>query len=95
MQIKSTLTVSTLGLMLALAGTGAAFAAPDASLEDATTRADEAAEAEDKAAEAIEESAVAREKRKAKEAAEFTAEEVSGDMNPVDEGDEDQIKEPK
>jgi hypothetical protein len=95
MQIKSTLTATTLGLMLALAGTGSTFAESAGGLEDAVTRADEAAEAEDKAAEAKAEAAVAREKREAEQGAEFTAEEVSGDMNPVDEGDAAQIKEPK
>jgi hypothetical protein len=95
MQIKSTLTLSSLGLMLALATTGAAFAASSGGIEDAVTKADEAAEAAAKAAEAKAEAAVARDKREAKQGAEFTAEEVSGDMNPVDEGDAAQIKEPK
>jgi hypothetical protein len=61
-------------------------------MEDAATMADEAAEAEAKAAEAVEESAVAKEKMEAAEAAKFHAEEVSGDMNPVDEGDAAQME---
>jgi hypothetical protein len=92
MQIKMLSTAAVLGIALGLSGT-AAFAA--SGMEDATTRGDEAAEAEDRAAEAREEAAVTREEREDAQAKKFTAEELSGDMNPVDEADSAQIKEPE
>jgi hypothetical protein len=90
MHIRTLLTSSALCAALGLFGS--AVYAQSAASEEAAIKADDAAEAEAKAAEAVEEADVAREK---KEAATFHAEEVTGDMNPIDEGDAAQMKEPK
>ncbi len=94
MQIKTMLTSVALCSSLALFG-GAAFADSHGAMDDAVIKADEAAEAADKQAEAVEEAKVAKEKAMAEQGAVLESEEVSGDMNPVDEGDAAQIKEPK
>ena len=94
MQLKQALTATTLCCSM-LAFGGVAVAAPDSPIEDAVIEADQAAEAAAKAAEAKAEAEVAKEKKMAKEGAKFEAEEVSGDVNPIDEGDAAQIKEPK
>jgi hypothetical protein len=94
MQIRTLLTSGALFAALGLFG-NAVCAQSAATMDDAAIKADEAAEAEAKAAEAVEEAAVAREKKEAAEGAKFHSEEVSGDMNPVDEGDAAQMKEPK
>jgi len=91
MHMRTLLTSGALCAAVGLSG-GAVYAQSSAAMEDAATMADEAAEAEAKAAEAVEESAVAKEKMEAAEAAKFHAEEVSGDMNPVDEGDAAQME---
>jgi hypothetical protein len=93
MHIRTLLTSSALCAALGLFGS--AVYAQSAASEEAAIKADDAAEAEAKAAEAVEEADVAREKKEAKEAATFHAEEVTGDMNPIDEGDAAQMKEPK
>jgi hypothetical protein len=94
MKLKITLTAATLCCSILALGT-AAVAAPDSPIEDAVIQADEAAEAAAEAAEAKAEAEVAKEKKMAKEGAQFEAEEVSGDVNPVDEGDAAQMKAPK
>ena len=91
MYIQRMLASGALCVTLGLLG-GTAYAQSAASMDDAAITADEAAEAEAKAAETVEESAVAREKKEAEEAAKLHAEEVSGDMNPVDEGDAAQMQ---
>jgi hypothetical protein len=91
MHFQRILTSGALCVALGLSG-GAVFAESAAGLEDAVTKADEAAEAEAKAAEAKAEAAVEREKKEAAQGAKLNAEEVSGDMNPIDEGDAAQME---
>lgn len=88
---RNTMMSSALCVALGLFG-GAVFAESAAGLEDAVTKADEAAEAAAKAAESTAEAAVEREKKEAAQGAKFHAEEVSGDVNPVDEGDAAQME---
>jgi len=91
MPTQRMLTTGALCAALGLFG-GAVYAGSEAAMEDAATMADEAAEAEAMAAERKAEAAVARDKKEAAEAAKFHSEEVSGDMNPVDEGDAAQME---
>jgi len=88
MQIRTPLTSAALGLF------GSAVRAQSAAtIDDAAIKADDTAEA--KAAESVEGAAAARERREAAKAAKWHAEQVSGDMNPVDEGDAAQMKQDK
>jgi len=91
MHSRSTLMSGALCVALSMFA-GAPFALAETSMDDAVIKADEAAEAEAKAAEAQAEAAVAREKKEAAQGAKFHAEEVSGDVNPVDEGDAAQME---
>jgi ribosomal protein S12 methylthiotransferase accessory factor YcaO len=89
MQTKTTLFLSALCVMFAL-GVSPVFAA--GAMDDAVTAADEAAESASEAAEAKAEAAVKKEMKEAAQSKGFTAEEISGDVNPVDEGDAVEIK---
>jgi hypothetical protein len=94
MPIQRVLTTGALCAALGLFGS-AVYAQTASTMEDAAIMADEAAEVEALAAEAEAEAAVARDKKKAAEAAKLHSEEVSGDMNPVDEGDAAQMEKDK
>ena len=91
MPMQRMLTTGALCAALGLFG-GAVYAQSAATMEDAAIMADEAAEAEAMAAEAEAKAAVARDKKMAAEGAKLHSEEVSGDMNPVDEGDAAQME---
>ena len=89
-QFKTTLTAATL-FCSTIAFGAAAVAATGSPIEDAVIEADQAAGSAAKAAEATAEAKVAKEKKMAKEGAQLEAEEVSGDVNPIDEGDAAQM----
>jgi len=88
MQIKPALTVTTLGLMLALSG-AAAFAESAAAYDQSAVQSDEAAMAKDEAAERQAEAGMQKEKSQTAAETKFRAgetrfheEEVTGDLTP-------------
>jgi hypothetical protein len=91
MQIKTMITSGAFCVTLALSG-AAVFAQSASTMEGSAVTDEQAAEAKAKAAEAQAEAAVEKQKKEAAEGAMLNSEEVSGDMNPVDEGDAAQME---
>jgi len=93
MQAQRIFTSGALCLTVALF-TGAALAQSPSTMDQTAIQDDEAAAVADDAAALREEGSAMRQEKEATQAEQFHSEEVSGDLNPVDEGDQAQIKEP-